>query len=93
MEPRKTSNSPSNFEKEEKYRRRYSSWFQTMYYKAVGRTSTDAEVEIPVLHPPDAKNWLIEKYPDAGKDWGQEKGTIEDEMAGWHQQLSEHEFE
>ena len=40
------------------------------------------------------KSQLIEKDPDAGKDWGQEeKGTIEDEMVGWHQWLNEHEFE
>ena len=45
----------------------------------IGRT--DAEAEVPILWPPDAKNWLIGKYPDAGKDWRQEeKGTIEDEM-------------
>ena len=42
---------------------------------------TDAEVEAPILLPPDAKNWLIGKDLDAGKDWGQEeKGTTEDEM-------------
>ena len=39
---------------------------------------TDAEVEAPVLQPPDEKNWLIGKDPDAGKDWGQEKGSTED---------------
>ena len=45
---------------------------------------TDAEAETPILWPPDAKSWLIWKDPDAGKDWGQEeKGTTEDEMAGW----------
>ena len=44
---------------------------------------TDAEAETPIIWPPDAKNWLIGKDPDAGKDWGQEeKGTTEDEMAG-----------
>ena len=38
---------------------------------------------------PDAKNWLIWKDPDAGKDWRQEeKGTTEDEMVGWHHQLN-----
>ena len=43
--------------------------------------STDAEAETAKLWPPDAKNWLIEKDPNAGKDWGQEeKGTTEDEM-------------
>ena len=55
---------------------------------------TDAEAETPILWPPDAKNWLLGKYPDAGKDWRQEeKGTIEDEMVGWNHQLDEHEFE
>jgi len=45
----------------------------------IGRT--DAEAEAPILWPPDAKNWLIRKDPDAGKDWGQEeKGATEDEM-------------
>ena len=45
----------------------------------IGRT--DAEAETAILWPPDAKNWLIEKDPNAGKDWGQEeKGTTEDEM-------------
>ena len=45
--------------------------------------TTDAETETPVLWPPDAKNWLIGKDPDAGKDWGQEeKGMTEDEMVG-----------
>ena len=44
--------------------------------------------------PPDAKNWLIGKDPDAGKDWGQEeKGTTEDEMVRWHHWLNGHEFE
>ena len=53
---------------------------------------TDAEAETPVLWPPDAKNWLIRKDPNAGKDWSQEKGMIENEMAGWHQ-LTGYEFE
>ena len=44
----------------------------------IGRT--DAEAEAPILWPPEAKNWLIWKYPDAGKDWEQEKGMTEDEM-------------
>ena len=45
----------------------------------------DAEAETPVLCPPHAKSWLIGKDSDAGRDWGQEeKGTTEDEMAGWH---------
>ena len=52
----------------------------------IGRT--DVEAETPILWPPDAKSWLIWKDPDAGKDWGQEeKGTTEDEMAGWHHWL------
>ena len=46
---------------------------------------TDAEAETPVLWPPDVKNWLIWKDPDAGKDWRwEEKGMTEDEMVGWH---------
>ena len=54
----------------------------------------DAETETPILWPPDEKNWLIGKDPDAGKDWGQEeKGMTEDEMVGWHHQLNGHEFE
>ena len=58
----------------------------------IGRT--DAEAETPILWPPHAKSWLIGKDSDAGRDWGQEeKGTTEDEMAGWHHQLEGHEFE
>ena len=54
---------------------------------------TDAEAETPVLWPPHVKSWLIGNDPDAGKDWGQEeKGTTEDEMAGWHHWLDAHEF-
>ena len=57
----------------------------------IGRT--DVEAEIPILWPPDAKSWLIWKDPDVGKDWGQEeKGTTEDEMAGWHHRLDGHGF-
>ena len=48
----------------------------------------DAKAETPVLWPPHAKNWLIGKDSDAGRDWGQEeKGATEDEMAGWHHWL------
>ena len=55
---------------------------------------TDAEAEAPILVPPDAKNWLIRKDPDAGKDWTQEeKGKTEDEMVGWYHWLDGHEFE
>ena len=58
----------------------------------IGRT--DAEPETPILWPPAAKNWLIGKDPDAGKDWRQEeKGATEDEMVGWHHWLNGHEFE
>ena len=60
----------------------------------IGRTVADAEVEAPILWPPDVKNWLVGKDPDAGKDWrGEEKGMTEDEMVGWHHQLNGHEFE
>ena len=46
---------------------------------------TDAKAEAPILWPPDVKNWLIGKDPDAGKDWGQEKkDETVDEMVGWH---------
>ena len=55
---------------------------------------TDAEVETPILWPPDMKSWLIWKDPDAGKDWRQEeKGTAEDEMVGWHHRCDGHELE
>ena len=57
----------------------------------IGRT--DVEPETPILWPLDVKSWLIWKDPDAGKDWGQEeKGMIEDEMAGWHHRLNEQEL-
>ena len=58
----------------------------------IGRT--DAEAKAAILRPPDVKNWLIGKDPDAGKDWQQEeKGTTEDEMVGWHHRLDGHECE
>ena len=57
----------------------------------IGRT--DAEAEAPVIWPPDVKSWFTGKDPDAGKDWGQEKGVTEDEMIGCHHQLNGHEFE
>ena len=54
---------------------------------------TDAVAETPIFWPPHAKSWLIGKDPDGGRDWGQEeKGMTEDEMAGWHHWLNEHEF-
>ena len=49
--------------------------------------------EIPIVWPPNAKNQLIGKDPDSGKDWGQEeKGVTEDEMFGWHHWLNGHEL-
>ena len=55
--------------------------------------NTNAEAETSILWTPDAKSWLIGKDPDAGRDWGQEeKGTTEDEMAGWHHRLDWHEL-
>ena len=54
----------------------------------------DAKAETPILWLPHAKSWLIGKDSDAGRDRGQEeKGTTEDEMAGWHHWLDGHEFE
>ena len=55
----------------------------------IGRT--DAKAETSILWPPHAKSWLIGKDSDPGRDWGQEeKGTTEDEMAGWHHWLNGH---
>ena len=55
---------------------------------------TDTEAEALILWPPDVKNWLIGKDPDAGKDWRwEEKRTTEDEMVEWHHWLNGHEFE
>ena len=53
---------------------------------------TDAEAETPIFWPPDVKNWLIWKAPDAGKDW-EEQGMTEHEMVEWHHQLNGHELE
>ena len=54
----------------------------------------DAKAETPVLWPPHGKSWLIGKDSDAGRDWGQEeKGTTEDEIAGWHHWLDGRESE
>ena len=60
-------------------------------WMSIGRT--DAEPEALILWPPDVKNWLIWKDPNAGKDGKQEKGPTEDEMVGWHHQLNAHESE
>ena len=57
----------------------------------IGRT--DAEAEIPILWPSDAKNWLIRKDPDSGKDWRQEQWMTENEIVGWHHRFNGHEFE
>ena len=65
-------------------------WNQSWIF--IGRT--DVEAKVPILWPPNAKNWRIGKDPDAGKDWRQEeKGTTEDEMVGWHHRLEGQEFE
>ena len=55
----------------------------------IGRTNAEA----PIRWPPDVKSWLIGKDPDAGIDWGQEKGATEDKMVGWHHRLTGREFE
>ena len=61
-------------------------------WKFIGKT--DAEAATPILWPPYAKNWLIGKDPDAGKDWRQgEKGMTEDELVGWHHRPNGHELE
>ena len=65
---------------------------ENQFWIFVGRT--DAEAETPILWPPDAKNWLIGKDPDAGKDWRQEeKGTTEDKIVEWPHRLDGYEFE
>ena len=81
----KTLESPLNKEIQPVHSKGNQSWI------LIGRT--DAEAETPILWPPDVKNWLTLKYLDAGKDWRQEeKGTTEDEMAGWHHRLNGHEL-
>ena len=62
--------------------------------KEISPGRTDAEAETPILWPPDAKNWLIWKDPDAGKEWRwEEKGMTEDEMVGQHHWLNGYESE
>ena len=51
---------------------------------------TDAKAEVPILWPPDARSWLTEKDPDAGKEWGCENRATEDEMVAWHHRLNTH---
>ena len=60
------------------------------YFKYFLKNGSWGHLVLP-LWPPHAKSWLIGKDSDAGKDWGQEKGTTEDEMAGWHHWLDGHE--
>ena len=57
----------------------------------IGRT--DAEAEATILRPPDGKNRLIGKDPDAGKDRRQEENGTDNEMVGWYHRFDEHEFE
>ena len=57
----------------------------------IGRT--DVEAEAPILWSPDGKSQLIGKDPDAGKNWGQEKGMIEDKMVRWHHWLNGFKFQ
>ena len=77
----KTSESLVSKEIQPVYPKGNQSWIFT------GRTV--AEADTPVLWPPDAKNWLIGKDPDSGKDWRrEEKGTTEDEMVEWHHRLN-----
>ena len=82
----KTLESPLDWEIQSVHPKGDQSWV------FIGRT--DAEAETLILWPAHAKSWLIGKDPDAGRDWEQEeKGTTEDEMAGWHHWLDGHEFE
>ena len=63
---------------------------ENQYWMFIGRT----DAETPILWPPDEKNWLIGKDPDAGKDWKWEKkGMTEDEIVGWHHWCDGQEFE
>ena len=83
---RKTLESPLDYKIQPVNPKENQSWI------FIGKT--DADTETLILWPPDAKNWLIWKDSDAGKDWRQEeKGTTEDEMVGWHHWLNGHEFE
>ena len=62
--------------------------------RRVGKEWRQEDDETPILCPPDVKNWLTGKDPDAEEDWRrEEKGKTEDEMVGWHHQLNGHEFE
>ena len=69
-------------------------YYSYSFFKTLFIRGTDAEAETPILWPPDAKNWLTRKDPDAGQEGRQEKkGTTEDETVGWHHQLNGHESE
>ena len=82
----KTLESPLDYKEIQPVHSKDQSWV------FLGRT--DAKAETPILWLPHAKSWLIGKDSDARRDWGQEeKGTTEDEMAGWHHRLDGHEFE
>ena len=66
--------------------------FHKFYTFNIGRT--EAKAETPIFWTPDVKSWLTGKDPCSGKDWRQEeKGAMEDKMAGWYHQLNGHEFE
>ena len=68
-------------------------WQLFMRITVSAHSYPDAEAETPILWPPNVKNWLIWKDPDAAKDWRwEEKGMAEDEMVGWHHWLNGHEF-
>ena len=72
-----------------------ASWWERLTEGEAGSCS-ETYSETPILWPPDVKNWLIWKQPDAGKDWRwEEKGMrmTEDEIVGWHHRLNGHEFE
>ena len=64
---------------------------ENQFWIFIGRT--DAEGEAPILWPPDGKNWLMWKDPDAEKDWKQAEGMTEDEMVGWYHWPNGYKFE
>ena len=69
-------------------------WTARRSNQSILKEISPLKAETPILWPPDVTSWLTGKDSDAGRDWGQEeKRTTEDEMAGWHHQLDEHEFE
>ena len=71
-------------------------FFQLFFFKLLFQTTLigRTDIETPILWPPDVKNWLIRKDPDAGKDWRrEEKGTAEGDMVGWPHRLNGHEVE